>query len=94
MTPIINLVIGNVAEKQAGMAAAVFSTLQQVGGALGVAVVGMLFMGLLGAASSAQDYARAFCGALLFNAGAALTAALLTFWLCAPGPARGGRTRS
>lgn len=92
MTPLINLVIGDVAESRAGMAAALVSTLQQFGGALGVAVVGMVFIGLLGAASSAEHYVRAFSAALLLNVGTALAAALLTFWLCG-GPARGSRAQ-
>ena len=54
------------ADHQAGMAAGVVSTLQQVGAALGVAAAGMLFSGALeaGAGAAAGDYAQAFASAL------------------------------
>ncbi|MBP7456561.1 MAG: MFS transporter, partial [Ottowia sp.] len=47
MTPLLNLVLGFVDEAQAGMASGVISTVQQVGAALGVAVVGILFAAAL-----------------------------------------------
>ena len=46
-TPLVNLTLGLVPDHQAGMAAGVVSTLQQVGAALGVAAAGMLFSGAL-----------------------------------------------
>jgi predicted MFS family arabinose efflux permease len=47
MTPLLNLVLGFVDEADSGMASGVVSTVQQVGAALGVAVVGILFNGAL-----------------------------------------------
>ena len=66
-TPLVNLTLGLVPDHQAGMAAGVVSTLQQVGAALGVAAAGMLFSGALeaGAGAAAGDrYAQAFASAL------------------------------
>ena len=61
MTPLLNLVLGFVDEAQAGMASGVISTVQQVGAALGVAVVGILFAAALtadeGMAAQAGEYA-------------------------------------
>lgn len=81
-TPLVNLTLGLVPDHQAGMAAGVVSTLQQVGAALGVAAAGMLFSGALeaGAGAAAGDrYAQAFARALQFNV-AAITASALLLW--------------
>jgi hypothetical protein len=71
MTPLLNLVLGSVAQVQAGMASGVIATVQQVGAALGVAVVGMLFRAQLaggeGAASQAEHYVSAFAAGMLYN---------------------------
>ena len=67
-TPLVNLTLGLVPDHQAGMAAGVVSTLQQVGAALGVAAAGMLFSGALeaGAGAAAGDrYAQAFASAAI-----------------------------
>ena len=86
MTPLINLVIGFVEEGQAGMAAGVISTMQQVGGAFGVSIVGIFFSGILGAQSSetgptAIRYVDAFAGAMLYNLSAVIVAAALIVWI-------------
>jgi EmrB/QacA subfamily drug resistance transporter len=86
MTPVINLVIGLVAERNAGMASGIISTMQQVGGAFGVAIVGMLFVNILGpgvdgGAQHSERYARAFAGAMSYNCFAAIVAALVIFWV-------------
>ena len=81
MTPLLNLVLGFVAERQAGMAAGVISTLQQVGAAFGVAVVGLIFAACLdrppGAGGAAGLHAEAFVGGMLYNLAAAVLAGLL-----------------
>lgn len=85
MTPLLNLVLGFVKENQAGMASGVVSTVQQVGAALGVAVVGILFSTALvaanGVAAQAGQYASAFVAGMLYNLGAALLVCLLLFVL-------------
>ncbi|MGB3882255.1 MAG: MFS transporter [Diaphorobacter nitroreducens] len=85
MTPLLNLVLGFVEEAQAGMASGVISTVQQVGAALGVAVVGILFAAALagdgGVAAQASQYASAFVAGMLYNLGAALLVCVLLLML-------------
>ncbi|MDH1302414.1 MFS transporter [Achromobacter sp. GD03932] len=83
-TPLVNLALGFVEDRQAGMAAGVVSTLQQVGAALGVSAAGMLFSGALEAyagASAAERHAQAFASAMQFNVAAILAAAALLWRL-------------
>jgi len=82
MTPLLNLVLSFVDEAQAGVASGVISTVQQVGAALGVAVVGILFGGAALASSDsaiaqACQYASAFVAGMLYNLGAALLVCIL-----------------
>ncbi len=90
MTPLLNLVLGFVEEARAGMAAGVVSTLQQVGAALGVAVVGLLFGRVLAGGGPAREalYAAAFVAGMACNLGAALLACAL---LCLLARAARGR---
>lgn len=91
MTPLLNLVLGYVQERHAGMAAGFISTMQQVGGAFGVAIAGLFFVNTLQAANSgiplAERYADAFSHAMRYNVTAVLLAALLIFWLARYRPA-------
>ena len=83
-TPLVNLVLGLVEDRQAGMAAGVVSTLQQVGAALGVSAAGMLFGGALHAhagTGAPERYAQAFASALQFNVAAIAVSTLLLWWL-------------
>ena len=73
MTPLLNLVLGFVDAPQAGMASGVISTVQQVGAALGVAVVGILFAATLDdGGGTAAAYARAFVWGMAYNLAAAV----------------------
>ncbi|GKW14630.1 MFS transporter [Pectobacterium carotovorum subsp. carotovorum] len=85
MTPLLNLVLGFVDEAQAGMASGVISTVQQVGAALGVAVVGILFGTALatgdGAVAQASEYVAAFVAGMLYNLVAALLVCILLWML-------------
>ncbi|WP_323664052.1 MFS transporter [Pectobacterium carotovorum] len=85
MTPLLNLVLGFVDEVQAGMASGVISTVQQVGAALGVAVVGILFGAALatgdGAVVQAGQYVAAFVAGMLYNLVAALLVCILLLML-------------
>nr|WP_242452018.1 MFS transporter [Serratia marcescens] len=67
MTPLLNLVLGLAQERQAGMAAGLVATVQQVGGALGIVVSGVGFVPLLASGGAAERYAQAFAGAMLCN---------------------------
>jgi EmrB/QacA subfamily drug resistance transporter len=57
IAPVTNVVLAGIKGREAGSASGVLTTGQQVGGALGVALIGILFFGLLGshAAASANE---------------------------------------
>jgi hypothetical protein len=62
------------------MAAGFISTMQQVGGAFGVSVVGIVFVSILRkdaseGVSQAGRYADAFSGAMIYNLAAVIVAA-------------------
>ena len=46
--PVIDIVLVNVSRERAGIASGALATMQQVGGAVGVAVIGIIFFGLVG----------------------------------------------
>jgi EmrB/QacA subfamily drug resistance transporter len=80
-TPLINSILSRVSPDNAGMASGVLSTAQQVGGALGVAVIGMLFFGALGGEEGTGAFAHAFGAGVLFNMVVAIIATALVFGL-------------
>jgi sugar phosphate permease len=90
ITPLINMILSNVSASDAGAAAGLVSTMQQVGGALGVAIVGILFFGALELAgpttSDARAYADAFTVALIYEMAAAAATTVLLVWLPAAKP--------
>ncbi len=57
LAPLTNLVLSGIPGREAGAASGVLSTVQQVGGALGLAVIGLILFGLLGgnAATAARQ---------------------------------------
>ena len=59
VAPLVNVVLAGIRGQDAGAASGVLTTVQQVGGAVGVAVIGVVFFGLLGsqAAGVADDLA-------------------------------------
>ncbi len=86
MTPLLNLVIGFVEDRHAGMAAGIISTMQQVGGAFGVSIVGIFFVSILDSDTAqgvpqALRHADAFAGAMIYNLIAVLAAAALITWI-------------
>lgn len=81
MTPLLNLVLGLAKEEQAGMAAGVISTVQQVGGAMGIAASGAFFVPLLVGDAGAERYGQAFAGAMIYNLLAMLVAFVLLRWI-------------
>lgn len=84
MTPMLNLVIGYVEQRHAGIAAGFISTMQQVGGAFGVAIAGIFFLNILtGDATSATAirYLDAFSGAMIYNLFAVIMAIILIIQL-------------
>jgi EmrB/QacA subfamily drug resistance transporter len=57
VAPLVNVILAGIRGQDAGAASGVLSTVQQVGGAVGVALIGVVFFGLLGsqAAGVADD---------------------------------------
>jgi EmrB/QacA subfamily drug resistance transporter len=58
IAPLVNVILAGVDPRDAGSASGFLATVQQVGGAVGVAVIGVIFFGLLGSHSTsvAQEY--------------------------------------
>jgi len=67
MAPLIGVVLAGVTPRSAGTASGLLATAQQVGNALGVAVVGVIFFGALG--DAAGDGAAAYPHALVISIG-------------------------
>ncbi|HWI22153.1 MAG TPA: MFS transporter [Baekduia sp.] len=79
--PLVNVVLAAVPREIAGGAGGIFSTAQQLGGALGVAVVGAVFFARL----ESHSFTEAFTGSAVVVIGLLLVAALLA--LALPGTA-------
>jgi EmrB/QacA subfamily drug resistance transporter len=75
--PLIATVLADMQPRHAGAASGVLSTAQQIGNALGIAIVGALFYGALGSNPTPDDVAHAFEVALAAVAGLSLAVALL-----------------
>jgi MFS family permease len=85
---LVNTVLHGIQSRDAGSIAGVFTTMQQISGAIGVAIIGILFFGQLAAHTStvehrtnAQNYADAFAVSLWYTIGLLLISFVLTFWL-------------
>ena len=78
---VINAVLRSVPTTAAGSASGVVSTAQQIGNALGVAIAGAIFFGVLGDATGAHAYDRAFAIALAWTVGTATVSVLLALRL-------------
>jgi EmrB/QacA subfamily drug resistance transporter len=66
LAPLTNAVLASVAPKYAGATAGVLSTMIQVGNALGVAILGIIFFGVLGETSTQSAYSSAFNASLIY----------------------------
>jgi EmrB/QacA subfamily drug resistance transporter len=53
VAPLVNVVLAGIRRQDAGAASGVLTTVQQLGGAVGVAVIGVIFFGLLGSHAGA-----------------------------------------
>ncbi len=90
---LVAVVVGSsrIPAADAGSASGVFSTVQQIAFALGVAVIGGVFFGVLGAGASQADYDSALSAALLCNMGLLSATFILALWLPRAGaPGRAG----
>jgi EmrB/QacA subfamily drug resistance transporter len=90
ISPLFNVVLASVSGADSGGASGALQAFQQVGGALGVAVVGQLFFARLegvaanGSAAAHVAYSDAFTTALVYPAVAFAALALLVWLLPAP----------
>jgi EmrB/QacA subfamily drug resistance transporter len=90
-TPLLNTILSNIPADHAGIASGVASTMQQAGGAFGVAVVGLIFFTAVQALQGsgvpqAAVYTTAFALALIYNVAAA--GAMTGLLVALPGPAK------
>jgi EmrB/QacA subfamily drug resistance transporter len=96
LTPLIARALAGVAADHAGSASGMLSTMQQVGNSLGVALIGLIFFGVLGAHPTA--YASAFSFSMIYSVTLAIVVALLALALpgvrrpAAPAPAPSAAT--
>jgi EmrB/QacA subfamily drug resistance transporter len=82
LTPLLNTVLAQIRPAEIGMASGVLSTGQQVGGVVGVAVIGVLFFPSLRTAGAGQAaFSHALAVAVWFNAALAAAVAALVFAL-------------
>jgi hypothetical protein len=77
MTPLVGTIISGLRPTDAGAGAGVVTTTLQVGNALGVALISLLFFSLLGTLPTAPRYATAFALVLPVAAALVLLAAVL-----------------
>jgi EmrB/QacA subfamily drug resistance transporter len=77
MSPLVGTVIAGLRAQEAGAGAGVVTTTLQIGNALGIAVISLLFFSLLGQAAPGAAYADAFAKALPASAALLLVAAWL-----------------
>jgi MFS family permease len=81
LTPLLNAVLARIRPAEIGMASGILSTAQQVGGAVGVAVIGVLFFQTVGQGHGQPVYSHGLAAAVWFNVALAVTVIALTFAL-------------
>jgi len=80
IAPLVSVVLSGLPPQHAGVASGVVATVQQLGNAIGVALIGIVFYAQLGPAADTRHYAAAMAAGLLFLTGSALLVSLLR-WL-------------
>jgi len=75
--PLIATVLANMSARHAGAASGVLSTAQQIGNAVGVAMIGVVFYGALGSQPGPEDFAHAFRAAIAVIIGLAMAVSVL-----------------
>ncbi|WP_433889495.1 MFS transporter [Streptomyces sp. CA-111067] len=87
--PLISQILLGVDPQHAGSASGVLSTVQQVAGALGVAILGIIFYGSLGDTGTSSAYGHAFAAGLLWTISLAVVTVVVTardrWWAAEPG---------
>jgi len=82
MAPLASTVLAGLPPQHAGVASGVMATVQQVGNALGVALIGILYYGMRGQVQDLASVAPAFGAGLLYLLVLALGVAALYRYLC------------
>jgi len=77
IAPLTSAVLTGVAPRHAGSAAGLLTAMQQVGGALGMAIIGSIFYGRLGQTGQPAAYPHAFSASLIYLTVLAAAVALL-----------------
>jgi EmrB/QacA subfamily drug resistance transporter len=84
-TQLLGSALGAVTVDDAGMASGAISTMQQIGNCLGVALVGLIFFGILHASAaglpSNETYGAAFAAAMIYNVIGALVTVVIVRYL-------------
>ncbi|MEV4258768.1 MFS transporter, partial [Spirillospora sp. NPDC049652] len=88
ITPSLNAVLGRISPDDAGVASGALSTVQQIGGALGVAVIGAVFFGAFDTTSHTRESAGGHALAMASLATCAAAAAATVLVVLLRGPAR------
>ncbi len=84
MTPSAAAATRAVPVDKAGVGAAVLNAFRQVGGSLGIALMGAIMAAQLATPPTVESFMRGFERALLVAAGIALAGAVVAFWLVRP----------
>jgi len=77
MALLTSTVLADLSPRHAGTAAGVLSSVQQVGNAVGVAVIGIVFYGAAGSARTGTGIVRAFQASIPYLVGFAIAVAVL-----------------
>ena len=90
MPSLFDFILADVPPRHAGSASGVVNTVVQIGGAIGIAIVGVIFFGLVDASAAppAETFTAAIGQTLWFQVAAFGAAALLAFLLPARAPAQ------
>ena len=85
MTPLLNMILNFVSHQNAGMASGMLSTLQQIGAAVGVAVISIIWSGeengRINTVLQRNYYAERFVNAMVYELLTMLLVILLLLWL-------------
>jgi EmrB/QacA subfamily drug resistance transporter len=85
VTQLLNLILSTVSSADVGAASGLVSTMQQVGGAIGIAIAGIFYFGALegmsGEIATATAHAHAFAIALIYDVAAVAVTTLLLMML-------------
>jgi len=85
MTPLLNMILNFVSHQNAGMASGMLSTLQQIGAAVGVAVISIIWSGeendRINTVLQRNHYAERFVNAMVYELLTMLLVILLLLWL-------------